>query len=77
ISKLFRKDVEATRARNPRRAEWEYDGKAVGSGVVPFDNLQVKKGSITDEMVSNFDYIRNGLDYGFATVPLAFVRWHY
>lgn len=77
ISKEFLKEVEATRARNPRRAEWEYDGKAVGSGVVPFDNLQVKKGSITDEMISNFDNIRNGLDYGYATDPLAFVRWHY
>ncbi|HIB1875491.1 TPA: PBSX family phage terminase large subunit, partial [Enterococcus faecium] len=77
ISKEFLKEVEATRERNPRRAEWEYDGKAVGSGVVPFDNLQVKKGSISDEMVSNFDNIRNGLDFGYATDPLAFVRWHY
>ncbi len=49
----------------------------MGSGVVPFDNLQVKKGSITDDMVANFDNIRNGLDYGYATDPLAFVRWHY
>ncbi|WP_222839771.1 terminase large subunit, partial [Enterococcus avium] len=34
-------------------------------------------GSITDEMVANFDNIRQGLDYGYATDPLAFVRWHY
>lgn len=77
ISKEFLKEVEATRARNPRRAEWEYDGKAVGSGVVPFDNLRIEAGSITDEMVANFDNIRQGLDYGYATDPLAFVRWHY
>jgi len=77
ISKEFLKEVEETRKRNKIRAEWEYDGKAVGSGVVPFDNLQVKKGSITDEMVANFDNIRQGLDYGYATDPLAFVRWHY
>ena len=49
----------------------------MGSGVVPFDNLQVKKGSISDEMVSNFDNIRNAVDFGYATDPLAFVRWHY
>lgn len=77
ISKEFLKEVEATRERNPRRAEWEYDGKAVGSGVVPFDNLRIEAGSITDEMVANFDNIRQGLDYGYATDPLAFVRWHY
>ena len=28
-------------------------------------------------MVANFDNIRQGLDYGYATDPLAFVRWHY
>lgn len=77
ISKEFLSEVDATRERNPRRAEWEYDGKAIGSGVVPFDNLQVEAGSITDEMVANFDNIRNAVDFGYATDPLAFVRWHY
>lgn len=77
ISKEFLSEVEAARARNSRRAEWEYDGKAIGSGVVPFDNLRIEAGSITDEMVANFDNIRQGLDYGYATDPLAFVRWHY
>lgn len=77
ISKEFLSEVEAARVRNPRRAEWEYDGKAIGSGVVPFDNLRIEAGSITDEMVANFDNIRQGLDYGYATDPLAFVRWHY
>ena len=77
ISKEFLSEVEAARARNPRRAEWEYDGKAIGSGIVPFDNLRIEDGSITDEMVANFDNIRQGLDYGYATDPLAFVRWHY
>ncbi|MFI2777564.1 terminase large subunit, partial [Escherichia coli] len=27
--------------------------------------------------VASFDNIRNGLDFGYATDPLAFVRWHY
>ena len=77
IAQAFIEEVNATRAKNPKRAEWEYDGKAIGSGVVPFDNLRVIKGCITDEMVANFDNIRNGLDFGYATDPLAFVRWHY
>lgn len=77
ISKEFIKEAEATKQRSERRYEWEYEGKAIGSGVVPFDNLKVKTGCITDEMVTNFDNIRNAVDFGYATDPLAFVRWHY
>lgn len=71
IAKEFLKEVEATRERNPRRAEWEYDGKAIGSGVVPFDNLKVSPGSITDEMVANFDNIRNAVDFGLTNFKIA------
>lgn len=77
IAKAFIEEAKATSERNQRRYDWEYMGMAIGSGVVPFDNLQVEKGIITDDMVANFDNIRNGLDFGYATDPLAFVRWHY
>lgn len=77
ISKQFVEEAESAKERNELRYRWEYLGEAIGSGVVPFDNLEVKAGSITDEMVKVFDNIRNGLDYGYATDPVAFVRWHY
>ncbi|MFS0878007.1 PBSX family phage terminase large subunit [Solibacillus isronensis] len=77
ISKQFIEEAEAAKQRNEMRYRWEYLGEAIGSGVVPFDNLKIEKGCITDEMVASFDNIRNGLDYGYATDPLAFVRWHY
>ena len=77
ISKAFIQEAESTKQRNEKRYEWEYLGKAIGSGVVPFDNLQVAAGSITDEMAANFDNIRSAVDFGYATDPLAFVRWHY
>lgn len=77
ISNQFIEEAEATKQRNEMRYRWEYLGEAIGSGVVPFSNLQIEKGSITDEMVASFDNIRNGLDYGYATDALAFVRWHY
>lgn len=77
IAKAFIEEAESVRGRNLRRYEWEYLGKAIGSGVVPFDNLRVEVGCITDDMIANFDNIRNGLDFGYATDPLAFVRWHY
>jgi phage terminase large subunit len=77
ISKQFIAEAEATKERNELRYRWEYLGEAIGSGVVPFDNLEISPGCITDEMVAQFDNIKNGLDYGYGPDPLAFVRWHY
>ena len=77
ISKQFIQEAEAAKQRNELRYRWEYLGEAIGSGVVPFSNLIVEKGCITDEMVKSFDNIRNGVDFGYATDPLAYVRWHY
>lgn len=75
IAKEFIKEAEATREKNERRYEWEYLGKTIGSGVVPFDNLQFRE--ITEDEYLNFDNIRNAIDFGYATDPLSFVRWHY
>ena len=75
ISKEFIEEAESTKARDERRYRWEYLGEAIGSGVVPFDNLRFE--TIPDDLIANFDNIRNGLDFGYATDPLAFVRWHY
>lgn len=77
ISKQFIEEANAAKERNELRYRWEYLGEAIGSGVVPFDNLHIEKGCITDEMVKNFDNIRNGVDFGYATDPLAYVRIHY
>lgn len=77
ISKQFIEEAEAAKARNEMRYRWEYLGEAIGSGVVPFDNLEIIKGGVTDEMISTFDNMRNAVDFGYATDPLAFVRWHY
>lgn len=75
ISKQFIEEAEATKERSLKRYEWEYEGKAIGSGVVPFDNLKFRV--ITDEEYKAFDNIRQGQDYGYATDPYSFVRWHY
>lgn len=75
IAKEFIEEAELTKERDERRYRWEYLGEAIGSGVVPFDNLRFEK--ISDDEIANFDNIRNGLDFGYATDPLAFVRWHY
>lgn len=75
IAKAFIEEAEATKERSERRYKWEYLGEAIGSGIVPFDNLEFR--TITNEEFTTFDNIRNGLDFGYATDPLAFVRWHY
>ena len=75
IAKEFIEEANATKEKSERRYRWEYLGEAIGSGVVPFDNLRFEE--IPQSLVDNFDNIRNGLDFGYATDPLAFVRWHY
>lgn len=75
IAKEFIKEAEGARERNEMRYRWEYLGEAIGSGVVPFNNLQIE--SIPQELYDTFDNIRNAVDFGYATDPLAFVRWHY
>ncbi|MCW6665418.1 PBSX family phage terminase large subunit [Aerococcaceae bacterium NML191219] len=75
ISKAFVDEAMATFERNPKRYEWEYLGKAIGSGVAPFENLEFR--TITDDEVARFDNIRQGNDFGYANDPNAFVRWHY
>lgn len=75
ISKEFIKEAEETKKKNETKYRWEYLGEAIGSGITPFNNLQFRE--ITDEEVTNFDNIRNGNDFGYATDPNAFVRVHY
>lgn len=75
IAKEFIEEAKAAKQLNELRYRWEYLGEAIGSGVVPFNNLQIEK--ISDELYNNFDNIRNGADFGYAADPLAFTRWHY
>ncbi len=75
ISQAFIDEAEATRQRSQRAYDWEYMGEAVGSGVSPLENLVFT--TIPDELYATFDNIRQGVDFGYANDPLAFVRWHY
>lgn len=75
ISRQFIDEAEHIRDTKPLKYRWEYLGEAIGSGVVPFDNLKFE--NISDEQISNFDNIRQGEDFGYATDPLAFLRMHY
>ncbi|MGL5766029.1 MAG: PBSX family phage terminase large subunit [Sarcina sp.] len=75
ISKAFIEEANEVKRKNEYKYRWEYLGEPIGSGVVPFSNLSFR--TITDEEYKTFDNIRQGLDFGYATDPLAFVRLHY
>ncbi len=66
ISKQFIQEAEATKMRNELRYRWEYMGEAIGSGVVPFNNLRIEK--IPDELFNTFDNIRNAVDFGLTKI---------
>jgi len=75
VSKFFIQEANHIRERNFRRYKWEYLGEPIGGGVVPFENLTFR--DITEEEIKTFDNIRQGVDWGYASDPLAFVRLHY
>lgn len=75
ISQDFIREAEEVKKKNPLKYRWEYGGEAIGSGVVPFDNLTFR--TIPDDEFRTFDNIRQGIDWGYGNDPFAFVQWHY
>jgi phage terminase large subunit len=75
ISKAFVEEAEAVKKKNEFKYRWEYLGEAIGSGIVPFNNLTFR--TIIDEELKTFDNIRQGIDFGYATDPVAFERHYY
>nr|DAY74244.1 MAG TPA: large terminase [Caudoviricetes sp.] len=75
ISKAFKEEANEVKKRNEFKYRHEYLGEPIGSGIVPFSNLEFR--TITDEEIASFDNIRQGVDWGYATDPVAFVRLHY
>lgn len=83
-------EAEDLLRKNPRAYEHEYMGIAIGTGGDVFPNVceldMTKHHDILDAngnviyttpLLSTFDNIHNGLDWGFAIDPTAFVRLHY
>ncbi|WP_374713089.1 PBSX family phage terminase large subunit [Symbiobacterium terraclitae] len=75
LSRAFIEQAEEVKRKRPHQYEWEYLGKPVGSGVVPFENLVFRR--ITDDEIRRFDNLRQGIDWGYGVDAFAFVRWHY
>lgn len=75
VAKSLIEEIEEVKLHNEFKYKWEYLGMPIGSGVVPFNNLKFE--TITDEQIKSFDNIRQGIDWGYATDPVAFARMHY
>lgn len=75
LGEQFLAEAEYVRQVNEREYRHEYLGEAVGAGGEVFENLEIRE--ITDDEISRFDRIRNGLDWGYYPDPWAFNRVQY
>lgn len=75
LGEQFFIEAEELKKRKKLAYRHEYLGEAIGTGGKVFDNVILRE--ITPEEIAIFDRIKQGLDFGFAADPLAFLRTHY
>lgn len=75
LGEQFFTEAEHLKETNFRAYQHEYLGIPVGTGGNVFDNLDLR--DITDEEISHFDRIYQGVDWGWFPDPYAFIRVHY
>lgn len=75
LGEQFLAEAEHLKATDERAYQHEYLGIPVGTGGNVFDNMELRE--ITDEEMSHFDHIYQGVDYGWFPDPFAFIRLHY
>jgi phage terminase large subunit len=68
-------DIEQTKKNNPKAYENIYLGIATGTGQNIFENIQLRE--ITEDEINAFDYIYNGIDWGYYPDPFAWGRMSY
>ena len=90
LGQQFIDEAEELKLKNPRAYQHEYMGEAIGTGGDVFPNVvdidMSRHNDILDyngnvvgqtPLVSTFDNIYNGIDWGFALDPFRFVRMHF
>ena len=65
---------EANYMKETNERQWRniYLGEEIGDGGNVFENVEIR--DITDEEINNFDYIYQGLDFGWFPDPLAWTK---
>ena len=75
LGQTFIDEAEYLKKINPKAYEHEYLGKAVGIGGTVFENLEIRE--ITDSEINTFDYIYQGIDWGYYPDPFDFGKMYY
>ena len=75
LGEAFLYEAKRLKEVNPQAFDHEYMGIPTGTGGEVFPNLEIRE--ITDAEISNMGYIYQGLDFGFAVDPAAFLRVSY
>lgn len=68
-------EAEHLKKTNYSAYEHEYLGEVTGTGGEVFKNIETR--AISDEEISRFTLIREGIDYGYASDPFAWVQGAY
>lgn len=75
LGRPFFDDAELLKQNNPIVYANEYLGEETGDGGNVFENVELRE--ITDEEIENFDYIYQGMDFGWFPDPLAWTKMCY
>lgn len=75
LGQKFIDDADHLKIVDPKAYEHEYMGIPNGDGGNVFDNIEIR--TITNEEISRFDHIFQGVDFGWYPDPFAFVRLDY
>lgn len=75
LGQAFIDEAMDLKATNPRAYEHEYLGIPVGTGGNVFENVEPMY--MSDEFISHFDHIYNGIDWGWYPDPFAFNKVHF
>lgn len=75
LGEQFFIEAEHLKKTKPREYENEYLGLATGTGGAVFDNVTIRK--ITEEEISRFDNIKDGIDFGYTIDPSVYIQNHY
>ncbi len=75
LGERFVAEAEHLKNVNEMAYKHEYLGEEVGTGLEIFNNVTIR--TITENDMSYFDNIYQGLDFGYAADPLCFEQMHY
>lgn len=75
LGQEFIAEAEALKNSNERAYRHMYLGEVTGTGGQVFNNLEIR--AITNDELDRLGRFYDGLDFGFAVDPDAFVRWAY